>query len=77
MQSPYSNIRFPKLQFTSYLLNQVEAGYAKLEPGNPQEDVITELFRDQDKNEDERIDRQEFTFLADDEPPQSKIEDEL
>ncbi|XP_076823071.1 peptidyl-prolyl cis-trans isomerase FKBP10-like [Clavelina lepadiformis] len=64
-------------EFTSYLLNQVEAGYAKLEPGNPQEDVITELFRDQDKNEDERIDRQEFTFLADDEPPQSKIEDEL
>nr|CAB3246479.1 peptidyl-prolyl cis-trans isomerase FKBP9 [Phallusia mammillata] len=64
-------------EFTSFVLDQVERGHARLLPGYPREEVIVDLFKHQDKNDDQQLTPEEFTLRKDDPVLGSRADEEL
>uniref|UniRef100_H2YF84 peptidylprolyl isomerase n=1 Tax=Ciona savignyi TaxID=51511 RepID=H2YF84_CIOSA len=64
-------------ELTSYMLDQVERGRARLRPGMPADDVIRKMFRSQDYNDDRHLSIDEFTLKMSDDVRMSHADDEL
>lgn len=55
----------PSIQFSDYILQQVEDGKGRLAPGFDPQRIIENMYDNQDRNKDGRITEDEFKLKAD------------
>lgn len=55
----------PSIQFSDYILQQVEEGKGRLAPGFDPQRIIENMYDNQDRNKDGRITEDEFKLKAD------------
>lgn len=64
--NPYiTKVFFFFLQFSEYILQQVEEGKGRLAPGFDQQRIIDNMYDNQDRNKDGQITEAEFKLKAD------------
>lgn len=56
---------FSFLQFSEYILQQVEDGKGRLAPGFDQQRIMDNMYDNQDRNKDGKITETEFKLKAD------------
>lgn len=60
-----SSLSVPSIQFSDYILQQVEEGKGRLAPGFDPQRIIENMYDNQDRNKDGRITEDEFKLKAD------------
>lgn len=60
-----SLLSVPSIQFSDYILQQVEEGKGRLAPGFDPQRIIENMYDNQDRNKDGRITEDEFKLKAD------------